>query len=227
MINDTKITDSIIKYEDDELVEPIIKYEDDELVEPIVKYEYDEFQEKLNEFRQQGYNNFIIDDVFNPCKFTGYTAHYGWQGSNEFGYIAGYKNAADILIEQFTPDLNLMPIMFNYRHYIELILKNICYCHMDDGEYNNFIRKKGHNLKQIWNRSKKFLVQILKEEDLFDIETIINIFNLLDRDSLAFRYEFTKKSKPSITPGRFTINLFALKRDIDYIDKLLYTTYAT
>ena len=87
-----------------------------------------------------------------------YLAQYGWQkyleeGTFTFGYIFSYKEAADRLVEQECPDLYILPIMFCYRHYLELLLKNICIEHLGK-DYADFLKTESHSLKKCGMRLK-------------------------------------------------------------------------
>ena len=86
-----------------------------------------------------------------------YIALHGWQrfiGNDifSFGYICSYKEAADTLVEQKTPDLNIYPIMFCYRQYLEQVLKNICYKKMNDEDYKNFVKKVSNLIGALMKR---------------------------------------------------------------------------
>lgn len=80
------------------------------------------------------------------------TAHWGWQTQKQMflGLRQGYKDAADQLVEFVLRAHNIriqdqlvFPILFNYRHSIELFLKPI---------YMRATNKlcKGHDLLDIW-----------------------------------------------------------------------------
>ncbi|MGL4876100.1 MAG: hypothetical protein ACRC30_15785 [Clostridium sp.] len=69
-----------------------------------------------------------------------YMAQYGWRKNFDdetftFRYIDSYKNAADEIVELLIPDLYIFPIIFSYRQYLELVLKNICYKQMEKEVY--------------------------------------------------------------------------------------------
>ncbi|WP_026894234.1 hypothetical protein [Clostridiisalibacter paucivorans] len=160
-----------------------------------------------------------------------YSAQFGWQNiygksTINFGYIDSYKSAADELVELMAPDLYLFPIVFNYRQYLELALKNICYQNLSKDDYQDFIRKSSHNLLKIWTQSKKFLSRNLKNKDLDFISEVILFLNNLDKNSFNFRYPEDKKMNPSI-PNNLVINLKNLKTTIDELDDLIYFTYGS
>ena len=159
-----------------------------------------------------------------------YNATYGWQrylgdSAYSFGYIYSYKEAADDLVEMCVPDLYIFPIMFCYRQYMELVLKNICECGMNEEEYKAFIRDVSHRLDKIWEYAKPFLIENLGEEHLGFIEQCVMFFNELDPNSFNFRYERDKKMERSIKENYLTINTLKLKKCIDLVDSYLRYTY--
>lgn len=170
----------------------------------------------------------IISDIFRTRGY--YTAQYGWQENYSddtftFGYIASYKDAADILVEEMIPDLSIFPIMFCYRQYLELVLKNICYVNMDKNSYLNLIRKASHNLLDVWKEAKVFLKNKNTKDQLDIIYKIVVIFNELDPNSFNFRYEFDRKLKRSLKIENLEINTLSLKKYMDKVDLYLRYTY--
>lgn len=89
------------------------------------------------------------------------SAHFGWQSKDLalYGLREGYKNSADDLvelaIENGTPktlDTYIFPILFSYRHSLEISLKHIhlrCFGRLPKG---------GHNLLALWDEVKKEVI---------------------------------------------------------------------
>lgn len=160
-----------------------------------------------------------------------YTAHYGWQKSFgdesfTFGYINSYKEAGDILTEERNPDLLMFPIMFSYRQYLELLLKNICQKGMANIEYNEMIKKSSHNLESIWKSCKKILLANITEEEMDYIEEVVRIFFVIDPGSFTFRFEKDKKQESrTIKEDYLTINTKNVKKFVDKVDDILRHTY--
>jgi len=163
---------------------------------------------------------------------TDFIAKYGWQKnfseelSEElfaFGYINSYLEAANILVDNRIPDLLIFPIMFCYRQYLELVLKNICYKNMKDNEYRLFIKKSSHNLINIWKKSKNFLKD-KPEEQLNFIEKIVEFFSEKDPNSYSFRFRCDKQNRIYIKED-FLINTEMLKKDVEKVDLYLRNTY--
>lgn len=83
--------------------------------------------------------------------------NYTYGENTWLGYSTGYKRGASILAgyvdsQQEYQDTLIFPILFLYRHYIELMLKQIlknCTVIME-----NSITFKTHNLKGYWELAK-------------------------------------------------------------------------
>lgn len=152
------------------------------------------------------------------------TAHFGWQdhfgpSMLQFGYIDSYKTAADILIDHCMPDLLMFPIIFCYRQYLELLLKNI-----NSGYKININNQINHNLLGIWNVVLPFLRKNHSEEEIQFIGVMIGTFNLLDPGSLTFRYVTTKGGQSTLREP-FNLNLIEIRQKIDVVDDILRYTY--
>lgn len=159
-----------------------------------------------------------------------YMAEYGWQSNFDdetftFGYIYSYKSNADLLINKGTLDLHIFPIIFSYRQYLELVLKNVCYKNMTRNQYIKLIRYASHNLIKVWQNAKEFLKKNITPKQLNEIEEIIRLFYDLDPNSYTFRYEYDKKLNRSIKNKSLIINTFELKKWMNTIDSYLRFTY--
>lgn len=125
-------------------------------------------------------------------------------------YSRAYKDAADVLVEHIenicSPSDDLVyPIMFLYRHFLELTLKKLIIkmkvydqdLQLPENLYNE------HRLNNLWCRCEEFLLKVLPDltakdkDDLKQIDRIINEFCRLDQKSTEFRYP-DGKSGPSI-----------------------------
>ncbi|TSJ44344.1 hypothetical protein FO440_09250 [Mucilaginibacter corticis] len=119
-------------------------------------------------------------------------------------YADGYKIAADRLIKiciserelgRGDIDVLIYPIVFNYRHYIELRLKEIIiglrYC---SGHEN--VKFDSHNLKTLWDELIILYDDFREEndeEDFRNAERLIHEFDKNDPNSMSFRYPTDKK----------------------------------
>ena len=120
--------------------------------------------------------------IFASTNKTEQMAHFGWQNKRLalYGLREGYKNSADDLVDivissDYNPrilDTYIFPIMFLYRHSLELSLKHIyqrCYDHLPNG---------GHDLLTLWATvkrdvidrfitSEEFVMALKKQKDNF------------------------------------------------------------
>lgn len=138
-------------------------------------------------------------------------------------YIAGYRSSSKILLQnsQSTYELNTLvfPIIFTYRHYLELRLKSIftglnyfitetplMEC---DEPIKRMIMER-HDIQRIWGEILKLKEQLKlvdqaaifdKSLDLQKADLAIKEFSQADRNSLAFRYSTDRSGQPSLPPN--------------------------
>ena len=148
-------------------------------------------------------------------------------------YARGYKSAAEFLIENiedvnadilYSQDYIIYPIMFLYRHYLELRLKDIGYLLQ---KFNFYPREKilGHDLRGLWKEIRPLLEKIddsflHKYED--QIEARIRELHNMDPRSLSFRYSKTTKDVPTLQNYR-RLNPSHIKKVMDELSKYLDT----
>jgi len=138
-------------------------------------------------------------------------------------YADGYKRAADLLVQHLetTYDVNTVvyPVLFLYRQYIELSLKDI----IRDGRYLNHQRRQApavHELRSLWNEARPIIKKHLADipaRDLDRIEGLIGKFSELDPTSEGFRYPTKKNGEPSFPYDSPAVNL---KRVADVMGEL-------
>ena len=115
-------------------------------------------------------------------------------------YTQGYKQAADTLVETVITttshqDLLVYPILFLYRHYLELRLKGI----ISDGKRlldddNGF--PEHHRLIDLWSIVKGVTRKVWQSNDPPEFEYIDHILSELselDSGSMTFRYPIDKQ----------------------------------
>lgn len=117
-------------------------------------------------------------------------------------YADGYKRAADLLVRHLetTYDVNTVvyPILFLYRQYIELSLKDM----IRDGSFLNYRRARPpfvHELENLWKQARDIIKKHLSNipaGDLDRIESLIGEFSKLDPTSAAFRYPSKEDGEP-------------------------------
>ena len=125
-------------------------------------------------------------------------------------YADGYKKAADILIEyiknkKVNADFLVYPIIFLYRHSIEINLKIIC--EKGDKLFGFHFTKNffiSHNLIKYWDECKKICINLFPKASnafknkLNNIERIIKELDKVDHKSITFRYHKDANGNPTI-----------------------------
>jgi len=117
-----------------------------------------------------------------------------------FAYQTGYMDAADILVKHYdhrSPSTNFLvyPIVFLYRHHLELILKDL----IRDGEgllREPFTHWNSHDLTRMW-RPIRDIVKLVwpgaSDGCLTVVDTCIGEMNAHDPRSDAWRYPVDKE----------------------------------
>ena len=159
---------------------------------------------------------------------------------NWYPYVAGYKDAADKVIDATQNeyfDSLVYPVMFLYRHYLEIMLKQLLWefrsLHlylekyprsMEDNtgsEKDDPILK--HDLMRIWKELRKLIEKAWRDEEdlsfLADVELRVREFHAIDQGSFAFRYPVNKANTPIFQFNqRITrVNVLQVKKVIDAI----------
>ena len=131
-------------------------------------------------------------------------------------YAVGYKRAGEMLVEAVVKsrkgyDSMVFPIVFAYRQYLELRLKQLIRDSkrlLDDTSG----LPTTHKIAELW----KMCGPLLNQEDLYvgdqvldAIEELITEFADIDEDSYAFRYPTHTKNNPSL-PDLSYVNLLNL-----------------
>lgn len=140
-------------------------------------------------------------------------AHVGWGdvGVQFYGFIKGYKDAADKLVEEAIKSKNIAildtyvyPVLFLYRQFLELSMKDIylSYSNHDLEQKIKTISKVSHDLEKIWFIIKPIIQEGNTGDNTDDtleiVEDYINQFNSFDKSSFRFRYPIDKKLNPTI-----------------------------
>lgn len=142
-----------------------------------------------------------------------------------YKYSEGYKLAGEKLFDACVKkptesNILVFPLVFNFRHCVELKLKELIflgYLYLDENE-KDFPDK--HSLMQLWNLYKnEILVNIEHlntEKELRSAERIISQLNTNDPESIAYRYHITKSPDRKQTLGKYnTLDLLNFKQVIN------------
>ena len=141
-----------------------------------------------------------------------------------------YKRAADLLVEGQAKSLLIgaeqqyiaCPVMFLYRHFLEISLKGLLVDLQTLGKQVNPLicvdqqvldrELPGHSLKQAWLTVRQLLVELSPDQNQSDdrseepnatfnaIEERIKEFDEIDEGSFSYRYPIDRKKNPALGP---------------------------
>lgn len=142
-------------------------------------------------------------------------------------YVEGYRRAASVLVghvksERTDLDAMVYPIIFLYRQYIELRLKNIILNGLKLLDKPGGVPKH-HKLNELWIQAKSILEKVYEggpKEELDDIEQFINQFSIKDYFGEAFRYPTDKEGNKSL-PDLPHINIRKFSDTVEKAAQLL------
>ncbi len=174
------------------------------------------------EYPQKGKQLFkeIVGDWHNACL-------YPLKDDMWVNYVIGYKNAADMLVDHVKNTNNehdtlVFPIIFLYRHYLELQLKMI----IKDGYQLLYMNKdyaKCHKLDELWSDCKIIITKIWPEGDKEPLEAMddyISQFCQVDPLATDFRYPVRRNGTDSLESLNF-INLSHLSEVMNSIENFI------
>ena len=104
----------------------------------------------------------------------------------------------------------IYPILFNYRHAIELAMKWVIrmYGRYSTAQIDDF---EHHNLWKLWHLCKKIIVEVGSEDKAIPaVEQVIKDFHDLDSSGQAFRYPNSKARTPVALPD-YPIDLLHIR----------------
>lgn len=131
-----------------------------------------------------------------------------WLRDHGATYAAGYRRAAEILIEHIDTkgrdqDVLVYPVVFLYRHHVELALKRIitlCLLQTDDLDVKG--PKTVHDLNVLWHHARKLVRKVdpsFPRANHSHADAVIKELIAIDSRSTAFRYDRTREDKPSLS----------------------------
>ena len=153
-----------------------------------------------------------------------------WIKGKWFSYVDGYKAAADLLVDKIEgrapEDILVLPIVFMYRHHVELKLKYIITAIdvLSQTQIPNLIT---HNLIALWNYVKVHLGCIrggpFDAEMIASLDHLITELSNLDPNSFRFRYshdrDFNENDIPtSINLRHFKETMQILSNGLSFIE---------
>lgn len=129
-----------------------------------------------------------------------------------FYLIEGYRESAFLLLEELLNNHNknwlkidsfIYPVIFNFRHYLEIIIKDTLRYHrlINNEVFDDQIGfKNTHSLKKLWDELRPYLQQTFSteanfKEDLLAVEQLIEEIEEKDNGSFSFRYPYEGSKK--------------------------------
>ena len=116
-------------------------------------------------------------------------------------------------------DYMFYSVMFNYMQYLELTLKRIL-------SKNNKQISFTHNINDLWNNIKPVIINILTQDEITIIDSIITSIFPINQTSMDFRYKTDKQGKDNIA-NTYRLDLYVVKIWIDVNDAIIYDIYNT
>ena len=102
-------------------------------------------------------------------------ASLNYMPDHSTAYTEGYRRAAEILIDQRRDqDFLVYPILFLYRHHIELLIKQVIGLALklaDDPDQHPY-KKDDHNLNRLWSAAQKLILEVDDSYRLSDFNAI-------------------------------------------------------
>jgi hypothetical protein len=156
----------------------------------------------------------ILDDQ------TGYSQHI---------YAEAYYHAARTLTRSLRRmrwgalrrDAGIIPILFLWRHHLEISLKGIIVAVSDYQDENCPPIESTHNLVHLWGLARKGLAEfVLDDPELQNVERAVTSFSAFDPDSQAFRYPKLRGGRRA-APGLRHVDPHQLDRAMTRVAKWL------
>ena len=121
-------------------------------------------------------------------------------------YSEGYKISAELLEKELIEnqkdrDLLIYPLLFLYRHYIELRCKEIIAVGKEILGTSNYLPKGGHDLMSVWTEAQSILKEVWNQEyqqPKGSIVSKIKEFHNTDLKSDEFRYPVDTEGKNNL-----------------------------
>ncbi|WP_305846017.1 hypothetical protein [Photobacterium kishitanii] len=150
-------------------------------------------------------------------------------------YISGYERATELLLANVLDNRNnldslVYPIMYNYRHYLELSFKELIWlCKQLTQAQKEFTAVTGNDLKFVkyrndehslgkcWNKVLVGLREVepeLPSKLISQISKVVEEFNNLDKSGQSFRYPENRNWQDTLSDKRY-INLVSVAKSFN------------
>jgi hypothetical protein len=155
-----------------------------------------------------------------------------WTGVSDF-HAVGYRQATEVLLRRFLADPEgtagerdslVLPILFLFRHYLELRFKDIIvYGHVLTGQHARW--QYGHDLDTLWTEVLQLCGAVygsVASADFVRVGECVTDLRLLDPNSESFRYPRDASGRPVFE--HLVIGLKALSATVasigDFLDAI-------
>lgn len=149
---------------------------------------------------------------------------------SEASYTLGFRSAADAVIENARqqgnhPDLLFIPVAYLYRHFLELMLKDLVRISMK----GNMIvvpdgRLSQHDIEKLWQSARK-AIEVMwpasPPDDLNAVEQVIHQFHQFDPHGQAFRYSHDLKGNANLSTAPTWVDLNNLQATMTAVANFL------
>jgi len=141
-------------------------------------------------------------------------------------YATGYRDAADIVANWVQTggrhqDFLVYPIIYLYRHYLELRIKQLIFEARDLKEDRDPSTPDTHDIAKLWNVCRTLLegeplsYRMGRDAGMADVELVVSEMKTHDPDSSAFRYPYGKPKRKTqkrtpLLAGLKEVNLVSL-----------------
>lgn len=152
--------------------------------------------------------------------------------TDDTAVIVGFAQAAQCLADEVAagrqrPDPLVWPIVFCYRHYVEVALKDLVRT-LVDFDFAAAVEKplRDHRLPELWNIVRPACDgtipdMYLSDERLAVLDERIRELDERDPRSFSFRYATTKDGVPSQPSGEIYINIKRFRDGMDEVSFIL------
>jgi hypothetical protein len=113
------------------------------------------------------------------------------------GYFICAKESATALRLRQGDNRSAMPILFLYRHYVEIALKDVLH-RSKVFDLSQSEEKVGHNLEALWAGTESALKAFIGGEWLGSIAEAVKLFSAVDKRADAFRYATNPQGDPQM-----------------------------
>ena len=145
-------------------------------------------------------------------------------------YATGYRTAADLIVQNAATDPTTLsshasylvfPVVFLYRQYLELRLKEIIIIGSRLYGKKPMGYPKHHKIAELWSHARPYLERVNPRDPLDAVENCIEEFSSLDPDGSAFRYPMRLSGESTIPQDWIVINLRHLGEIMTKLGNLL------